>query len=120
MKYLYQAAIIILFTFLGEMLSLLIPLGIPAAIWGLILLFLALCTGIVKLEQIKECSAWLLAILPALFVVPTVNLMDQATELLKVLPAFVAIILISSVVTFAVTGHVTQFLQGKGREERHD
>ena len=43
MKYLYQAGIIFLFTFLGEALARLIPFPIPAAIWGLLLLFLALC-----------------------------------------------------------------------------
>ncbi|MBQ7506493.1 MAG: CidA/LrgA family protein, partial [Lachnospiraceae bacterium] len=43
MKYLCQAGIIFLFAFLGEALERLIPFPIPAAIWGLMLLFLALC-----------------------------------------------------------------------------
>ena len=43
MKYLYQAGIIFLFTFLGEALAELIPFPIPAVIWGLLLLFAALC-----------------------------------------------------------------------------
>jgi holin-like protein len=48
MKYLFQFCIIGLFTFLGELLHALIPFPIPAAIWGLILLFLALLTGILR------------------------------------------------------------------------
>ena len=78
MKYLYQAGIIFLFTFLGEALTALIPLPIPAAIWGLILLFAALCAKLIRIEQIRESAAFLTALLPALFVAPAVNLMDQA------------------------------------------
>ena len=56
MKYLYQAGIIFLFTFLGETLARVIPFPIPAAIWGLLLMFLALCSGLLKTEHIRECS----------------------------------------------------------------
>ena len=54
MKYLSQFLIILGFTFLGEALQRLIPLPIPASIYGLALLFLALCLKIVKLEQVAE------------------------------------------------------------------
>lgn len=59
MKYLVQAGIIFLFTFLGEALSALISFPIPAAIWGLLLLFLALCLKVIRVEQIRECSGFL-------------------------------------------------------------
>ena len=61
MKYLVQAGIIFLFTFLGEALSALIPFPIPAAIWGLLLLFLALCLRVIRVDQIREVqrlAAW--------------------------------------------------------------
>ena len=114
MKYLYQAGIIFLFTFLGEALATFIPFPIPAAIWGLLLLFLALCVKLVRVEQIKECSGFLAALLPVLFVAPTVNLMEQA----KALPAVIAILLISTFLTFLVSGRVTQGLLIKKKEER--
>ncbi len=116
MKYIYQAAVILLFTFLGEALAALIPLEIPAAIWGLILLFLALCFKIVKVEQIKDCGGWLIAILPILFVAPTVNLLDQAGVLAASLPAFIVIVVVSTFVVFAVAGWVTQLL-GRWKED---
>ena len=119
MKYLYQAAVILLFTFLGEALAALIPLGIPAAIWGLILLFAALCFKIVKPEQIKEASGWMIAILPVLFVAPTVNLLDQAGTLAASLPAFIVIIAVSTFVTFAAAGLITQLLSGS-KEDKND
>ena len=115
MKYLYQAGWILLFTFLGEALSNVVPLPVPTAIWGLLLLFTALCLGIVKVSQIRECSRFLVAILPALFVAPTVNLMDQGKALLGVLPAVLLIVVVSTLLTFFVSGRVTQALKKKGK-----
>jgi len=68
MNYLRQFLIIICFTFLGELLNLLIPLPIPAAVYGLVLLFLALQLGIVKLEQVRTVGEWLVSIMGILFV----------------------------------------------------
>ena len=108
MKYLYQAGIVFLFTFLGEAAARLIPFPIPAAIWGMIFLFLAFCTGLLKVEQVKECSTFLAALLPVLFVAPTVNLMEQAKALLGNLPAVAAIIILSTLAVFFVSGRLTQ------------
>lgn len=52
-KYLFQFARILAFCFLGEILHAVLPLPIPASVYGLILLLLALRFGIVKLEQVK-------------------------------------------------------------------
>ena len=120
MKYLYQAGIIFLFTFFGEALAKLIPFPIPAAIWGLLLLFLALCVKLVRVEQIKECGGFLVALLPVLFVAPTVNLMEQAKALLGSLPAVIVIILVSTFLTFLVSGRVTQGMRSKGKEEQEN
>ena len=45
MKYLRQFGLILLFSFLGEALRALIPLPVPASIYGMALLFLALAAG---------------------------------------------------------------------------
>ena len=54
MKYLSQFLIILGFTFAGEALQRIIPLPIPASVYGLLLLFGALCLGLVKLEQVND------------------------------------------------------------------
>ena len=54
MCYLYQFARIMAVCFLGEVLHEVLPLPIPASIYGLVLLLAALKTGLVKLEQVKE------------------------------------------------------------------
>ena len=117
MKYLYQAGMILLFTFLGEGLAEIIPFPIPAAIWGLLLLFLALSLRIIRAEQIREASGFLIALLPVLFVAPTVNLMDQAKALLGSLPAVTVIIIVSTFLTFLVSGRVTQSLRSRRKED---
>ncbi len=121
MKYLYQAGILFLFTLLGEALAHFIPLPVPAAIWGLVLLFAALCTGIVKPERIRECSAFLVSLLPVLFVAPTVALTEQAEALAADLPQVIVIVAVSTVLTLLVSGRVTQRLRRRaGEGEEHD
>ena len=55
----FQSWRILAFCFLGEILHAVLPLPIPASVYGLILLLLALRLGIVKLEQVRKwaCSS---------------------------------------------------------------
>ena len=114
MKYLSQFLIILGFTFAGEALQRTLPLPIPASVYGLLLLFGALCLGLVKLEQVKQTGHFLASILPLLFVAPTVGIIEQ-WELIadKLLP--IALILVASTaLTFGIAGQVTQSLAMKG------
>ena len=55
MKLLYQFGVIMTVTFLGEILHGLIPLPIPASIYGLLLMLAALCTGVGPPGKSKNC-----------------------------------------------------------------
>jgi len=117
-KYLSQFLIIMGFTVIGEALQRLIPLPIPAAVYGMVLLFAALCAGLVKTEQVREAGGFLTSILPLLFVSPTVGLAQQweliAPELLPIL----LLIFASTVLTFGISGVVTERLgRGEGGDE---
>ena len=68
MKYLTQFLRIAAITLVGELLQRLIPLPVPASVYGLILLFAALCTGVIKLEQVKDAAGFLISILPILII----------------------------------------------------
>ena len=59
MKYLKQFSIILFISFLGEMLHALIPFPIPASVYGLVILLTALCTGIMKVGQVRETALFL-------------------------------------------------------------
>lgn len=56
MVFLRQFGIILCFSLLGEILHFLIPFPVPASVYGLVLLLLALCTGVVKLEQVQKTA----------------------------------------------------------------
>lgn len=117
MKYLYQFLIIVCFTFLGETLNRLIPLPVPAAVYGLVLLFLALQLRIVKLEHVKTAGDWLIGIMGILFVAPTVNILGCWDKIAPHLLPITVIVVLSTVVVFGVAGLVTKVLTRKEDEE---
>lgn len=75
MKFLKQFLIILVITFMGEGLKYLLPLPIPASIYGMVLLFLALMTRIVKLESVRDAGKFLIEIMPVMFIPAGVGLM---------------------------------------------
>ena len=113
MKYLSQILIILGFTFAGEALQRLIPIGIPASVWGLALLFFALCLKIVKIEQVKDVGGFLSSLLPVLFVGPTVGIVDHWELIKPQLLAIALLLLASTLLTFGISGGITQALSGK-------
>lgn len=77
MKLIKQFIYIIAFTFIGELLHFLIPLPIPASIYGIVLLFIALMKKWVKVSDIRETSTFLIAIMPVMFIPAAVGLIDS-------------------------------------------
>ena len=118
MKYLTQFLRIAAITLVGELLQRLIPLPVPASVYGLILLFAALCTGIVKLEQVKDAAGFLISILPILFVPTAVGILGNWPVIKNDVIAIFLLALLSTVVTFGIAGRVTQRLRKK--EEKNN
>ena len=113
MKYLSQFLRITAFTLAGELLQRCIPLPVPASVYGLVLLFTALCTGVVKLEQVKEAAGFLISILPILFVPTAVGILENWTAIKDaVIPIFL-LALLSTAATFVIAGRLTQSLRKK-------
>ena len=109
MNYLKQFAVILGVCLLGEGLRWLLPLPIPASIYGLALMLLLLVSRLVKLEQVENAEDFLIQIMTPMFIPAAVGLMDQFQSLRAILLPFLVINLVGLVVTFAVTGRVTQF-----------
>lgn len=120
MRYLKQFGIIIGFSFLGELCHWLIPLPIPTSIYGMALLFAALSLKLLKPEQVAETGNFLVKIMPVLFVAPTVKLMDCWSQIEPQMFKILTIIVSSTLVTFLVSGWVTQLVirLRKGAGER--
>ena len=117
-KYLFQFARILAFCFLGEFCHAVLPLPIPASIYGLVLLLAALLLGLVQLDDVKEVGLFLTGIFPLLFVPAAAGVMELGSQLLNLLlPAVLAIVPIT-VLVMAVTGMVAQKCAG-GKEHKN-
>lgn len=116
MKYLPQFLTILGFTLAGEALQRLLPLPIPASVYGLVLLFLALCLRVVKLEQVKEAGAFLTSILPILFVSPAVGIVEDWAMIREELFWILLLLVGSTVLTFGIAGRVAQTILRKDGE----
>ena len=119
MKYLSQFCIILGFTLAGEALQRLLPVPVPASVWGLSLLFLSLCLGLVKPEQVKDASAFLISIMPVLFVSPAVCIVENWSLIRPQLLPICLLLAASTMLTFGISGKLTQLLMNrKGGENR--
>lgn len=113
MKRLRQLAWILLFSLLGELCHRLIPFPIPASIYGMVLLFLALATKALKVEAVKETGSFLVSLFPLLFVVSTVGLLGCWDLIRDKLWLLGVLIVVTTVLTFGVSGLVTRLFSRK-------
>lgn len=110
MRVLRQFFWISVFSLAGEAMHRLLPLPVPAAVYGLVLLFLALESGLLPLSAVQETGQFLLSLMPLLFVSPVVNLMDSWPQLAASWLPVLGILAISTLLVFSVSGLVTQRL----------
>ena len=108
MKYIRQFLIILCVSFLGEVLRFVLPFPVPASIYGLILMFVALESGIIKLDSVKETGRFLIEIMPLMFIPAGVGLLDAWGKLQPVFLPVLAVTVISTVLVMGISGRVTQ------------
>ena len=113
MKYIMQVLIILGFTFLGEVLAYVIPFPIPAAIYGILLMLIALGTGMLKTNHVKDASSFLISIMPILYVPACVRILEFWGVISKNLTAIITITVVSTFLVFAASALVTQQLMKK-------
>lgn len=110
MKYLKQVSILFAFTFISEILNQIIPLPIPASIYGLVFLFLCLEFKIIKIDQIKDTADFLLAILPIMFVPSSVGFIKALPLMKKYGIQFLIIGVSTTFLVMIVSGLITQLI----------
>lgn len=104
-------------SFAGELLKELLPFPVPASIYGLVLMLLALVTGIVKVEQVNDVSTFLLDVMPVMFIPASVGLMESWHVMQSILITASILCIVGTAVVMAVSGRVTQRII-VGREKR--
>ena len=113
MKFLRQFMIILLLSFLGEVLKMFIPLPIPASVYGLVLMLLCLVTGILKTSQVKEAAFFLIEIMPVMFIPAAAGLIDWWKVLQPLLLPILVITVVITIFVMVVTGKIAQMIAQK-------
>lgn len=110
MKYIRQFVIILFISFIGEALKYVLPLPIPASIYGLVLMFVLLETKVLKVEAVQDAGKFLIEIMPMMFIPAAVELIDAWNVLQPILLQVAVITVVSTVGVMAVSGRVTQMV----------
>ena len=113
MKFLRQFMIILLLSFLGEVLKMFIPLPIPASVYGLVLMLVCLMTGVLKTSQVKDAAFFLIEIMPVMFIPAAAGLIDSWGVLRSLIVPIMIITVVITVFVMAVTGRVAQMIAQK-------
>ena len=113
MKFLRQFMIILLLSFVGEVLKMFIPLPIPASVYGLVLMLLCLVTGILKTSQVKEAAFFLIEIMPVMFIPAAAGLIDSWKVLQPLLLPILVITVVITIFVMVVTGKIAQMIAQK-------
>ena len=120
MKYAYQVMIIGGISFAGEILKKLLPLPVPASVYGMVLLLVCLCTKVIKLDQIQETADFMLAAMPLVFVGPGVALMESFGLMKDSLLGILVISVLSTMLVMVLTGMLAQILVRRKRDREDE
>lgn len=110
MKYVKQFVIIIAISFIGEFLKYVLPLPVPASIYGMVLMFAALLTGVLQLDDVKDTAKFLIEIMPLMFIPAGVGLMVSWNTLRPLLIPVAIITVVTIITVMIVSGHTAQFV----------
>lgn len=118
MKYIKQFLVIIAISLVGELLHYLLPLPVPASIYGMVIMFAGLMTGLIKLDAVKDAGKFMIEIMPVMFIPAGVGLM-ASWGVLKPMIIPVSIITVVTVVTvMAASGRISQTIIRMDRKKK--
>jgi holin-like protein len=115
-----QFLIILTSLFLGYFISTSTHLPLPSNVIGLVLLFLLLVFGLVKLQWVEATAEWILKYLALFFVVPTVGIMVHFDRLSKEAVQIFVPIILSIIIGLFVSGKVTELLINRSKGDWND
>lgn len=117
MNFVKQFCIILGFSFAGEVLNYIVPLPIPASIYGIILLFICLELKIIPESAVVGTGKFLIEIMPVMFIPAAVGLIGSWSIIKPSFFKYAAVTVISTVIVMAVSGVVTQTIFNKRRKK---
>lgn len=110
MQYLKQMVIILLISVMGELCNAVLPLPIPASVYGLAIMLVLLITGVIHLNQIEKVGNLLLEFMPLMFIPIALRILPVWKEFQNVIVPFFIISVTGTFLVIVITGRVTQFI----------
>lgn len=108
MKIFREFIIILILYFIGDFISKTLNIPIPGNILAMILLFLCLCTGLIKLEKVQDISNFFLDHLAFFFIPAGVGLINSFDSIKSSAIQIVIICIITTIIVMSVTGIIVQ------------
>lgn len=105
--------ILLVYQLIGETLVLALGLPIPGPVMGMVFLFVTLWMRKSLPEDVKETAQGMLRHLSLLFVPAGVGVMVHASLVAQVWLPILATLVLSTLVTLAVTGWTVQWVKGR-------
>ena len=93
---------------------------IPASIYGMVILFAGLMTGIIKLEAVRETGKFLIEIMPLMFIPAGVGLITSFGTLKRIIIPVSLITVVTIITVMAATGIVSQIIIRKSGENKNE
>ena len=120
MKLLKQFLIILAISFVGEILKYLLPLPVPASIYGMVILFIGLLIGLIPLNSVRSAGKFMIEIMPVMFIPAGVGLMSSWGNLKPVLVPVLVITVVALLTVMIATGYVSQLVIRMQKRKRAD
>ena len=108
-----QVLTIVAVLFVSKIIESFMPIPMPASVIGLVLLFIALCTGIVKLGQVETVGTALTNNIGFLFVPAGISVINSLPILKQSPILIILLIIISTLLLLICTGFASQLLVTK-------
>lgn len=109
-SFLHQVLVISIILLISKIIESFIPIPMPASVIGLVLMFIALSTGIIKLGEVEGMGTALTNNIGFLFVPAGISVINSLGILSKSPILIILLIIISTVLLLLCTGFVSQIL----------
>lgn len=110
MNVILQLGFYLALSYLGDQIASILPFPFPGSVIAMVMLFILLSLKVIKTEQLKDASHFLLAYMGLFFVPPTVGLLESIGLVSNQLWQFFTVVILTTLITLLVTMFVTGFL----------
>jgi holin-like protein len=112
-----ESLIILIIYLLGELLSKLLKLPVPGNILGMVILFILLCTKVVKVDNISTVTNFLLEHLAFFFIPAGVGLMTSIGIIKSTWWQLIVVCISTTIIIIGVTGIVIQAISKRIKQK---